>query len=306
MDISIVILTWNGLEFLKICLPSVVKAAGNHNGDCEIIVVDNGSSDRSRDYLRENFPKINIIELKENFNFSKAMNMGFKSARHPIVIGLNNDIIAEEDFIPPLVRHFLGNGGLFAVAAKMLLWDRQTLNFGRAIGSFRFGIFRRKLVDTSSAVNTLYACAGAFAVDRSKFLELGGFDEDMLVYWEDADLCYRAWKRGWKTLYEPASVIYHKSHGTYGVRFGEKGIRRISGENYFLFALKNIHDKGLIFQQLFFLPMLMLASVLMGKPHFAKGLFLSIRRWPLFLQKRRAEKKDSLLSDREVFRISSR
>ena len=116
------------------------------------------------------------------------------------------------------------------MAAKMLLWDKKTLNFGRAIGSFRFGLFRRRLIDSSNITNTLYACGGGFAVDKTKFLRLGGFDEDMIAYWEDADLCYRGWKRGWKTVYEPRSIIYHKFHGSYLKKCGESGIREISGK----------------------------------------------------------------------------
>lgn len=305
MPVSIVILNWNGLEFLRKCIPSVLEAVQRYDNNCEIIVVDNNSYDDSKDYLSSNFPQVRIIGLSRNLGFTKAMNIGFREALYPLVIGLNNDIFVDENFILPLVSHFSHNGNLFAVAAKMLLWDRKTLNFGRAIGSFRFGLFRRKLVDTPDTTNTLYACGGGFAVDKAKFLELGGFEEDMIVYWEDLDLCYRAWKRGWKTVYEPKSIIYHKRHGTYEKKCGEKGIKALSGENYFLFILKNIHDRTLFYQQLLFMPILMLAAVLTGRAHFAKGLFKSLRRWPLFLKKREIERQKAILTDREVFRISS-
>jgi GT2 family glycosyltransferase len=233
------------------------------------------------------------------------MNIGVKEAKYDIVIGLNNDIIAEEGFIAALVNHFPGDANLFAVAAKMLLWDRKTLNFGRAVGRFKCGIFRRKFEEPLTPTNTLYACGGAFAVDKNKFLSLGGFDEDMIVYWEDLDLCYRAWKQGWRTIYEPGSVIYHKKHGTYAKKCGENGIRMISGENYFLFALKNFHDKTFLYQQILSLPLLIFAAPLLGKPHFAVGILRSLKRAPLFLKKRRAEKEKAILSDRQVFRISS-
>lgn len=304
MHVSFVILNCNGKEFLARCIPSVMVAIESYNKPCEVIVVDNASADASIDYIKLNFLQIRILALKENFGFAKAMNIGIKKATHPIVIGLNNDIIVEEDFIAPLVGHLSNNGEIFAVAAKMLLWEGESLNFGRAIGSFRFGVFHRKLVDKPAPANTLYACGGGFAVDKNKFLELGGFDEDMDVYWEDADLCYRGWKRGWKTVYEPRSIIYHKFHGTYSHKYGGNGIQKKSGENYFLFVIKNIHDKIFFYQQLLFLPFLTLISVFIGKPHFAKGLLLSLRRWPLFLKKRRMEKQKAVLSDRDIFRIS--
>lgn len=304
-NISIVILNWNGLIFLKECIPSVISACRDYTDNCEIIVVDNGSSDGSIDYLQSAFPQVKIIPLKANLGFAKAMNIGIKESRYPIVIGLNNDIIVDEGFILPLVSHFPGDGNILAVAAKMLLWDKKTLNFGRAKGDFQFGFFKRNIVDSPVAVNTLYACAGGFAVDKNKFIELGGFDEDMDVYWEDADLCYRAWKKGWKTVYEPRSIIYHKFHGTYSKKCGRGWIDKASGQNYILFVLKNIHDKVFFCEQLFSLPVLMLVSVLTDKPHFALGLFLSLKRWPLFFKKRHIEKNKATLSDRSVFRISA-
>lgn len=303
--ISIVILNWNGKEFLEKCLPSVTRAVSVYADTCEIIVVDNGSTDGSLDYLKSNFSEVKTISLKENFGFAKAMNIGIQEAKGDIIIGLNNDVIVKEDFIAPLVSHFPSDENLFAVAAKMLLWDKKTLNFGRVVGRFKFGIFRRTFEEPIEPRPTLYACGGAFAVDKDKFLELGGFDEDMIVYWEDLDLCYRAWKQGYRTVYEPRSIVYHKFHGTYKKICGEAGINKISGENYFLCALKNFHDKSLFYKQLFSLPLLILIAPLLGRAHFSLGLLRSIKRWPMFLKKRKEERKKALFSDREVLYMSS-
>lgn len=303
--VSIVILNWNGKEFLEKCIPSVIKAIGIYGDSCEIIVVDNNSFDGSIDYLKSNFPQVRIISLQENLGFATAMNIGIRETKYDIVIGLNNDVIVEEDFIAPLVSHFDEGRDIFAVATKMLLWDRKTLNFGRAVGRFRFGIFRRIFQEPTIPTNTLYACGGAFAVDRDKFLKIGGFDEDMIVYWEDLDLCYRAWKQGYKIIYEPRSIVYHKLHGGYTKKCGENGIKKISGENYFLFALKNFHDKSLFYQQLFSLPLLILVAPLLGKLHFARGLLRSLKRWPVFLKKRKEERKKAIFSDREVLYMSN-
>ncbi len=283
----------------------MIKAVSVYGNDCQILVVDNGSSDESISYLRSNFSEVRIISLKENFGFAKGMNIGIREAKSDIIIGLNNDIIVEENFIAPLMSHFSNDANLFAVAAKMLLWDRKTLNFGRAVGRFRCGIFRRKFEEPSIPTNTLYACGGAFAADKNKFLALGGFDEDMIVYWEDLDICYRAWKQGWRTIYEPNSIVYHKKHGTYAKKCGENGIRLISGENYFLFALKNFHDKTILYQQILSLPLLIFAAPLLGKPHFACGILRSLKRAPLFMEKRRKEKEKALFTDREVLKLSS-
>lgn len=304
--VSIVILNWNGLDFLKTCIPSVVKATERYKGDSEIILVDNGSNDGSLDYAKVFCKQMRVISLGRNLGFCKAMNIGVKVSQHKTIICLNNDTIVDENFIEPLARHF-SDKHIFAVGAKMLLWDRKTLNFARAMGNFKFGLFRRKLADTNKTVDSLYACGGGFAVDKNKFLELGGFDEDIIIYWEDVDLSYRAWKRGWKTLYEPRSIIYHKFHGTNIKKYGKTGIQALSGEGYFFFVWKNIHDKTLFWQQIFFLPFLILAAAVTDRFYFIKGLFRAMNRLPLLIEKRKEEKQNKVhICDREILRLSSK
>lgn len=306
MDISIVILSWNGLGLLKECLPSVLRAIGVYREDCEVLLIDNGSSDGSAEYVRNNFPQVRILSLEDNFSFTKAMNRGIGKARGDVVIVLNNDVVVEEDFIAPLVRHFREDKNVFTVGAKMLFWDRKTLNFGRAKGDFRCGFFRRTIGDSSFAVNSLYASAGGSAMDKDKFLKLGGFDEDYGVYWEDLDLCYRAWRRGWKTVYEPRSVIYHKVHATNIKKYGQRGIDSLSGENYSLFIIKNIQNIKLLIKYFLFLPVLFFLTALGGRLYFALGLLYSIKKWPLFWKKRNWERSKAFLSDTEVFMVSGR
>lgn len=305
MNASLVILNHNGIELLRDCIPSVIKAVEVCGFNCEILFLDNASTDQSIDFVKTNFSQVRIIELKGNLSFTRAMNIGIKNARYQLVICLNNDIISDKNFIDPLINHFARHSELFAVAAKMLFWDKKTLNFGRAIGSFKFGFFNRKIVDSGSAVNTLYACAGGFAVSKDKFIELGGFDEDLQVYWEDLDLCYRAWKRGWRVIYEPRSIIYHKVHGTNLKKLGQAGIDALSGENYSLVVLKNIHNRYIFYKHLLFMPVLFLLVFFTGKPYFGIGMLRALLKIKLFCAKRRVEKKLAIVSDRKVLAISS-
>ena len=97
------------------------------------------------------------------------------------------------------------------------------------------------------AVDDLFPCfyggGGSCAFDRQKFLELGGFDELLApFYLEDTDLGYMAWKRGWKVLYQPRSVVYHEHRGTIGKRFREEQIQAVLKKNFVLFCWKNIHE----------------------------------------------------------------
>lgn len=299
--ISIVIPNWEGLELLKKCIPSVIKATQNYPGNCEIIVVDNGSKDKSIDYLKTAFPKIKIISLPENLGFSKGMNRGIKESENRIVIGLNNDTIVKEDFIEPLGRHF-SNEDVFAVGAKMLGWDKKTFDFGKTTGRFPLGFFKIKYEDIDETTNTLYASGGALAVDKEKFLKLGGFDED-LFYWEDVDLGYRAWKRGWKNIFEPRSIVYHKKQGSMKKRYSKNEILALARESHFLFTWKNVQDRGLLLLHILFLPALILVAVFSGKLYFVQGLFRALGKLGFVRRKRRGTEKE-LLTDREVLRLS--
>ena len=303
-NVSIVILNWEGLELLKKCIPSVIKAAQNYPENCEIIVVDNGSKDKSIDYLKTTFPKIRIISLPENLGFSKGMNRGIRGSKNRIVISLNNDTIVKEDFIEPLVSHF-ADKDVFAVGAKMLGWDRKTFDFGRTTGRFPFGFFKIKYEDIDETAHTLYASGGALAVDKEKFLELGEFDEN-LFYWEDVDLGYRAWKRGWKNIFEPRSIVYHKKQGSMKKRYSKNEILTLARESHFLFTWKNLQDRRLLLLHILFLPALILVAVFSGKLYFIQGLFRALGKLRLARKKRREEKGKILLSDREVLRLSKK
>jgi hypothetical protein len=108
-----------------------------------------------------------------------------------------------------------------------------------------------------SGIADLYPCfyggGGSCAFDRRKFLELGGFDELLApFYLEDTDLGYMAWKRGWKVLYQPRSIVYHEHRGTIGKRFTDSQIQAVLKKNYLLFCWKNIHDWRLLAPHFFF------------------------------------------------------
>ncbi len=301
-DVSIVILNWDGLELLKKCIPSVIKATQNYPGNCEIIVVDIGSRDKSIDYLKTTFPQVKIISLNRNLGFSKGMNRGIRESKNRIVISLNNDTIVKEDFIAPLMRHF-SDKDVFAVGARMLRWDRKTFDFGKTTGRFPFGFFKVKYEDIDEAANTLYASGGAFAVDKEKFFELGGIDED-LFYWEDVDLGYRAWKREWRSIFEPRSIVYHKKQGSMRRRYAKNEILALARESHFLFTWKNLQDRGLLLLHILFLPALTLVAIFSGKLYFVQGLFRALSKLKLAREKRKEEKGKILLSDRVILRLS--
>jgi GT2 family glycosyltransferase len=235
---SIVIPNWNGRDLLAKYLPSVIASIENHP-DSEIIVVDNGSTDGSAAFVAEAFPEVRVLPLTENLGFGGGSNAGFRAAHNDIVVLLNSDMRVERDFLQPLLDGFT-DGKIFSVTCQIFFSDptkvRQETDLTESW--WQQGALRvRHRADEK--IRDLYPCAygggGSSAFDRRKFLELRGFDEILApFYLEDTDLGYMAWKRGWKTMYQPASVVYHEHRGTIGKTFSDAYIQGVLKKNFLL------------------------------------------------------------------------
>jgi len=243
---AIVIPNWNGRDLLEKYLPSVIAAAERIAGS-EVIVVDNGSTDGSAGFLAEQFPQVRLVALEKNLGFGGGSNAGFRAARHDVVVLLNSDMRVEPDFLQPLLEGFT-DAQVFSVSCQIFFSDPNKVREETGLTEFWWerGSVRVRH-RTEPTIREVYPCAygggGSCAFDRRKFWELGGFDELLApFYLEDTDLGYQAWKRGWKNLYQPASVVYHEHRGTIGRRFSEAYIQGVLKKNFLLFTWKNIHE----------------------------------------------------------------
>src|SRR5580698_5508553 len=242
---SIVIPNWNGRDLLAKYLPSVIASIENHP-DSEVIVVDNGSTDGSVAFVEEAFPDVRLLPLKENLGFGGGSNAGFRAAQNDIVVLLNSDMRVEPDFLAPLLAGFT-DPAVFAVSCQIFLGDstKRREETGLTEGWWQDGMLRvghREDAQVDCLFPCFYGGGGSCAFDRRKFFELGGFDELLApFYLEDTDLGFLAWKRGWKVLYQPASIVHHEHRGTIGKRFGPDYIQSILQKNFILFCWKNIH-----------------------------------------------------------------
>lgn len=243
---SVVIPNWNGRDLLEKYLPSVESALAG-NPENEIIVVDNGSSDGSVEYLRQRHPGVTTLALPCNLGFGGGSNAGFRAAKNDIVVLLNSDMRVEPGFLAPLLDGFRDEK-IFAVSCQIFFSNPERVReeTGLTQAWWEDGTLKvRHRIDP--AITGLYPCfyggGGSCAFDRRKFLELGGFDCVFEpFYMEDTDLGYMAWKRGWKVFYQPASVVYHEHRGTIGRRFSDEQIQAVLKKNHLLFCWKNIHE----------------------------------------------------------------
>ena len=217
---------------------------------------------------------------------------------------LNNDIKVSNNFVDPLIELFKKED-VFLVSPKSYYFDGR-YEGGRSYTFMKYGIFGTDHFfkeDCEGANKKSYTFAsGCGAVDREKFLELGGYDDLYLPgRLEDADLCFRAWKRGYKCYYEPKSVVYHKGAESFKSRFGVNGTLVINFRNVFLFTWKNISSPMFIFEHIVWLLPRLIIACLRGQIEFVYGFLKAVPLLPKAVKKRNPE--NCLLSDRDVFRI---
>ena len=306
---SVVIPNWNGRDLLDKYLPSVVQAMGDHPAN-EVIVVDNASSDGSVELIKERFPSVRVIALPKNLGFGGGSNAGFRAARNDIVVLLNSDMRVEPDFLQPLLDGFTDEL-VFAVSCQIFFSDPARLReeTGLTQAWWQGGHLRvrhREDQAIEDAYPCFYAGGGSSAFDRRKFLELGGFDALLHpFYLEDTDLGFMAWKRGWKVLYQPRSIVFHEHRGTIGKKFSADYISSILKKNFILFCWKNIHEWPRFLGHLVFAWADAVVSAVMGdSPERTNlsGLWRALLQLPGALKARWRARQLAVVSDTEAFR----
>ncbi len=219
MQIDIIIPNFNGKVFLPACLDSLQRQSYS---DFHVIVVDNGSSDGSVEFLHQNYPEVEVLAWDENTGFSAAVNGGIKAGSAPLVFLLNNDTELDESCLERLVSAAKQKKEYDFFATKMLNYqDRTVLDgagdaFLRGGVGYRIGTMEEDAEYYSNARQVFGACAGAALYRRGFFDELGLFDEDFFAYLEDVDLNLRANSRGKKCWYVPDARVYHIGSATTG------------------------------------------------------------------------------------------
>ena len=299
-DVSIVVTNYNGKCLLEKCIPAILEAVAHADCRSEIILVDDCSSDDSVSFIMGTYPEVRTILPPHNLGFQEASNFGVKNAKGEIVVLLNNDIIPEPTCISRLLRHFQDKR-VFAVSAKLFLWDKTTYLAGKRIAYVKKGHFIIEDRDTKKLSFTLFATGGAAAFRKDMYLELGGFDSIYYpLYWEDIDLCYRAWKRGWQVLYSPEAIMYHKHKATITQLLGHKELQVITARNSYIFFWKNILDVDLFLSHVVFATPMAVRSLIQLNPRFVLALGAATLKLFPIIRKRKAEKKQTRLKDREI------
>ncbi|MGD2165113.1 MAG: glycosyltransferase family 2 protein [Anaerolineae bacterium] len=218
---SVIIPNWNGLEHLPRCLDSLYAQTLT---DIEIIVADNGSSDGSLGLLADRYPEVHVLALGENRGFAGACNAGMRVARAPIKVLLNNDTEADARWLEEVMDAFGRHPEAGMVASKMLLFDKRD-TFHTAGDFYRVdglpgnrGVWQEDEGQYDREEYVFGACGGSAAYRGAMLEQIGLLDEDFFYSNEDVDLAWRAQLMGWRCVYAPRAVVYHKLSATGGGR----------------------------------------------------------------------------------------
>lgn len=217
--VSVIIPNWNGAVHLPTCLESLRRQTWR---DFEVIVVDNGSQDDSLELLARDYPEVRVLALGENRGFAGACNAGIRAARGEFVVLLNNDTEADPRWLEEVVAAFRRHPEAGMVASKMLLFDRRD-TFHTAGDYYRVdgrpgnrGVWQADRGQYDREEYVFSACGGSAAYRRAMLEDVGLLDEDFFYSCEDVDLAWRAQLAGWRCVYAPRAVVYHKLSATGG------------------------------------------------------------------------------------------
>jgi GT2 family glycosyltransferase/glycosyltransferase involved in cell wall biosynthesis len=300
---GILILNWNGRALLREHLPSVLAAA-RHTG-IPVAVADNGSTDDSLAMLASEFPDVIAISLEKNHGFGRGYNLAVSRTPWDTVIFLNNDMAVEEDFADHLLAPFHDDDTIFAVSAQILFQDagRRREETGRTSARFRHGELEcahLPIEHGGSLLPVFWLGGGSAAVSRSKFEQLGGFEELYSPFYvEDLDLSFRAWQRGWPTLLAPRSRVLHRHRGSTS-RLDPAYVETIVARNRLLFVWLNVRDRRLLGRHV---ARLLTPAVFRrdGTAPNYPALVDAVRKLPAVRSRRRAASAQLVRSDRSVF-----
>jgi len=219
MQVSIIIVNWNGRHLMQKCLPSVMESdAIGFN----VIIVDNASTDRSVDWLKETYPSVEIVENAENLGYAGGNNAAIRRSFSEFVLLLNSDVEVARGWLEPLVQRIQSDPRIAAVVPKIMQYeDRHAFEYAGAAGGFiddygvpfaRGRIFRtveRDRGQYEEPADVFWGSGAALLLRRSALDEVGLLDERFFMHMEEIDLCWRLRRAGYRIVYEPGSRVFH-------------------------------------------------------------------------------------------------
>lgn len=248
--VYIIILNWNGKHLLDRCLKSLKTLTYSNY---KIVVVDNGSTDGSQEFIFKNYPEVHLIKNKKNLGFAEGNNRGIRYAilnNAEYIVLLNNDTEVTAEWLNKLVEKAEKNSSIGILGSKMLLYadpkkiNSTGLNLNWLGYCWDRGLYEENTEKWNKEDVVLGVSGSALFVKRQVIEKIGLLDPNYFIYFEDIDFCMRAWNAGYECLYVPDAIIYHRFSAT----VGRKSPRQIYllERNRFYFLFKHFPIKILL------------------------------------------------------------
>ncbi|MBT3606603.1 MAG: glycosyltransferase family 2 protein [Candidatus Latescibacteria bacterium] len=294
--VAVVIVNWNGAAFIERCLNAVLCQS---HEPAEIVVLDNGSSDDSAVLIQSQFPNIHLIKQMKNEGFARGYNLAIAETRSPHVLILNTDVFLDRDFLLHGLKALHQAPDIGSVAAKILKADTDIVeNVGQFLQPWLKTVNSR-IADTEEFV---FSGSGAALLCRRQMLDDivwhdAYFDESFFLYWEDADLAWRAQLRGWRCIFSPDAKAFHLGSGSQGGQVSTLQkpafVQRHIWKNRYLIVFQNMSFRemlvllpGLVLNELIHWLMI-LVYIPKRLPIFVWAHFDFVRLLPVVIRKRR-------------------
>lgn len=239
---SVIIPSRNGVELLNTCLPLLLRQAPE-----QIVVVDNGSNDGTEQWLSTEYPSIEVTKSAEPLSFAGSINSGLQHVRHNRVLLLNNDMLIEPLFLQELIGAFVSNQDLFCATAQILFPPGQRRQeTGKAVlrepqSATEFPVRCELPLPGEDGTWVLYGSGGCSLFDTAKLRTLGGLNETLEpAYVEDLDLGFRAWRRGWPSIFCSGARVEHRHRSTTARYWTEQQLDAMVQLNYLRFLATSI------------------------------------------------------------------
>lgn len=300
-DCTLVILTYKGFHHLELLLPTVqtaIEASSAYSID--VLIVDNGPDDGSEQWVKNNFPSFRYEYSPVN-DYLFSLNRFVQRLESKFAFILNNDMKLHPDVINVALPIIIKDESLFAVTCKIMDWDGTYSASGVRVLNPSLGWARNYWLDMDEeeCKYTLNAGGGAAIFRTSMFNALGGFDPLFRpAYYEDTDLSHRAWQRGWKIVYAPKAVLYHREGGTIKEQYKRDKLTQQISKNQIVWMARNARYPGFLPWFLVMLPVRLLTNWRVDK-NSNIALWKALPKLPKALFKRLSTKRIEL-DDRQI------
>ena len=216
LDVSVIVLNYNGLRWLEPCLRATRATLTT---SMEMIVVDNGSNDGSVEFIRQSFSDARLVPLEQNVGFAAGNNAGARVSRGRYLAFLNNDCVPQPGWLEALKAPFNDDAKVGVTTSKIVYLHDPSVIDSAGDGYLRAGGAFKRLHGAPSELagepgDVFGACGAACMFRKDVFMDLGGFDEDFFMVYEDVDISYRARLRGYRCTYVPNAIVHHAGSGT--------------------------------------------------------------------------------------------